>query len=79
MSRGADGVATQAGTAMAQLSTYARPRFADDAAVAYAHLTRDADATSAALAALPNPVRTANVAGFSEPCRAPSNAVGLTR
>ena len=53
MSRDADGVATQAGTAMAQLSTYAGPRFEDDAAVAHANLTRDADATSAALHSLP--------------------------
>ena len=48
---------------MAQLSTYAGARFEDDAAVAHANRTRDADATSAALHSLPNSARTANVAG----------------
>jgi len=64
---------------MAQLATHAGPRLEDDAAAAHAGLTRDADAASAALHALPNSAQTAKVAGFSAPCGVPWNAVGLTR
>jgi hypothetical protein len=46
---GADVVAIQAGTAMAQLATHAESRLEDDAAAAHVGLTRDADAASAAL------------------------------
>jgi len=64
---------------MALLATHRGTRLEDDAAASHAGLTRDADAASAALHSLPNSARTAKMAGFSEPCGGPWNAVGLTR
>jgi hypothetical protein len=66
-------------TATLDVATHAGPRLEGDAAAAHAGLMRDADAASAALHSLPNSAQTAKVAGFSEPCGVPWNAVGLTR